>query len=45
MTNGFVEGFRSGMGVRKPKKKHRKTSKLSERERKVLLALGDKYGL
>jgi len=45
MTNGFVTGFRAGLGIRDKKKKRKKSSKLSERERKVLAAIGDKYGL
>lgn len=44
MTNGFIEGFKSGLGVVRKRKKKKK-SKLSERERKVLAALGDQYGL
>jgi len=45
MTNGFISGFRVGVRVRKPRKKRKKSSKLSERERKVLAAIGDQYGI
>ena len=45
MTKGFIAGFREGLKIEKPKKKRKKSGKLSERERKVLSALGDKYGL
>ena len=41
MTKGFIAGFREGIKIEKPKKKKKK----SGREKKVLSALGDKYGL
>jgi len=45
MTNGFLAGFRVGVGLDKPKKKRKKSKGLSKKEREILMKIGDKYGL